>query len=215
MPQAPESERRMSRFEEHLCGRIAVLNGCLTQGQLQECLEYQKTLRGSNRRPIGEILLERGYLTEKQLTEILDVRKKKLRKMLLDSKEIVRTERTFGQLALRRGLINLDQLESALLEQQRLRRINLRLCLGDILVSLGFLTVAEVLDILTLQNNRILVCLGCESHFTVQSYSTESEYRCKNCQSLLEVPAYLDTVTTDGVLGHEDLEEAKDSVAMS
>ncbi len=194
----------MFRFDEHLFGRLAVLNGYLTQEDLQEALTIQRSLGSDERRPIGEILLEQGRITQDQLAEILEIRRKKLRKMLLDSKDLVRTERAFGRQAMKAGLIDADQLERALLEQQRLRRLNLQLCLGDIMVSLGYMTVDDVLDVLARQEARILVCPSCDSHFTVHAFSPSAKYRCKHCESVLEIPKYLDTVATDGSLGADD-----------
>jgi hypothetical protein len=193
----------MNRFDEHLFGRLAVFNRFLTKEQLQECLALQKAQDPSQRQPIGEVLVKHGYLTEKQLEEILEIRRKKLRKMLLDSKELVRTEKIFGRLALREGLITHPQLELALLEQQRLKRLNLQLCLGDIMISMGFMTLPHVLRVLSLQSSRILVCPRCDAHFTVMAYKPGRNYPCRHCKACLEEPQYLDTVATDGVIGDE------------
>ena len=195
----------MSTFEEHLFGRIAVLNGFLTMDQLKECLALQGTASSSNRPRIGEILLSRGYLNKQQLTDILDIRKKKLRMMLRDSNDLVRTEKVFGQMALRRELVSLSNLEAALLEQRRLARMNLCIGLGEVMVSLGFMKVEEVLEILSAQNQRILVCPDCDGHFTVIGFHREKQYKCPHCQESLEVPGFLETIATDGVVDDNDV----------
>jgi hypothetical protein len=203
----------MSTFEEHLFGRIAVLNGFLTMDQLQECLTAQRSATSSNRLQIGEILLSKGYLTKEQLGNILDIRRKKLRMMLRDSNELVRTEKVFGQLALRKGLVTLDRLETALLEQQRLARMNLHISVGEILVALKFMKVDEVLEILSVQNKRILVCPYCDSHFTVIGYHGEKNYECRQCEQALDVPGFLETIATDGVIDDSDVVRAGDLFA--
>ena len=85
--------------------------------------------------------------------------------------------------------------------------MNLQLCLGDIMVSMGIMEIDQVLDVLARQSNRILVCTECDFHFTVRSYEPHIEYRCKHCESVLEIPRFLDTVATDGSLDEEEVEE--------
>ena len=195
----------MSTFEEHLFGRIAVLNGFLTMHQLQECLTIHRSATSSSRLQIGEILLSKGYLNKDQLGNILDIRRKKLRMMLRDSNGLVRTEKVFGQLALRKGFVTLDRLETALLEQQRLARMNLHISVGEIMVALKFMKVEEVLEILCVQNKRILVCPYCDSHFTVIGYHSEKNYKCRHCEQALEVRGFLQTISTDGVVDDSDV----------
>jgi hypothetical protein len=187
----------MSHFDEHLFGRIAVLNGYLSKDQLHECLALQNGMEPSQRIPIGEILRSKGYLTEKQLGQILEIRKSKLRKLLRDAKEIIRNDKVFGLIAVRKGRVALDQLESALLEQQRLKLKNFQIRLGEVLVSLKCLKVADVQDILAEQGN---ICPACDCHFTIIGHSLEKRYRCSQCGEQLKSPSHLDTVVTDGVL---------------
>ena len=54
----------MSRFDEHLFGRLAIYNRILTKDQLVECLALQRVQAPDERQQIGEILLERGYITQ-------------------------------------------------------------------------------------------------------------------------------------------------------
>ncbi|MBI4583427.1 MAG: hypothetical protein HY717_05325 [Planctomycetes bacterium] len=197
----------MSHFDEHLFGRIAVLNGYLTPEQLQECLAVQKSMDPARRAPIGEILRSKGYLKGKHLSQILEIRKNKLRKLLRDAKELIKTDKVFGQIALKKGMITLEQLESALLEQQRLKLKNFQIRLGEVLVALKHLKVNEVFDILAEQNGRILICPSCDCHFTVLSYSPEKRYKCSQCDAYLKTPTFLDTVVTDGVLEDQVSEE--------
>ena len=56
-------------LEDRLTGELAVRNGLLTQAQIDEVVDLQKG--EGNGRPIGEILLERGLLTDQQLKAIL------------------------------------------------------------------------------------------------------------------------------------------------
>ncbi len=137
---------------------------------------------------------------------IREVRRKKARKMLRDHKEIERSERSFGQIALRRGRVTVDGLERAILEQERLRRLNLQFRLGEVMVALGLLPVEAVLEILAEQKKRILHCPACDGHYAVFDYREEGEYRCKKCGGSLTEPFFLDTVAVDGVI--EEVEGA-------
>lgn len=62
--------------EDSLFGRIAVLNNIITQEQLTEALEIQKSKQEFS--PIGLILLKKNYITRDHLKAILETQKKRL-----------------------------------------------------------------------------------------------------------------------------------------
>ena len=193
----------MSKFDQNLFGRIAVLSNFLTQEQLQDCLDYQKSQ--SARIHIGHILLERGYLTSEQFDRILDIRRKKIRKLLTDPDEARESDREFGALVLKEGFLNLNQLEDAVLEQQRLKRLNLRFSISEVLVSRGDLTRAQVWDIQTQQEKRVLGCPVCDGHFRIVEFDAERVYSCPRCSHEgLVPPPFLDSMLVDAVLDTEN-----------
>ncbi|MBI4613303.1 MAG: glycosyltransferase, partial [Planctomycetes bacterium] len=49
----------MSKFEDLLFGRIVERSGLASPAQVRECVAIQE---GSSGRPLGEILVEKGYL---------------------------------------------------------------------------------------------------------------------------------------------------------
>jgi hypothetical protein len=205
------------RFDENLFARIGVHNGFLSREQLGECLEEARSSPSS--RDLGTILLEKGYLTEEQLRWIQEIRRKKIRKMLRDTKEIERSEKAFGQIALRRGLVSLEDLEAAIVEQERLNRLNLQFRLGEILVSRGKLEVEQVREILGEQKKKILHCRTCDFHYNVFDPRKGEVHRCRKCGDELVEPLFLDAIAVDGVIDDglpqeeadgEDLEEAAD-----
>jgi rRNA maturation endonuclease Nob1 len=196
----------MSRFDENLYGRIALFHGFLRREQLRECLEEERATPGAD---LGKILLAKGYLTEEQLGIIQDIRRKKARKVMRDLKEVERNEKCFGQIALSGRFIDHGDLERAVLEQERLRRLNLHFRLGEVLVALGILSVEDVLEILAEQKKRILLCRACDCHYSVFGYRPEEEYRCKECGGALVEPLFLDTVAVDGVINDPGSGEEK------
>jgi transcription initiation factor IIE alpha subunit len=186
------------RFEENLFGRIGVFNGFLSRQQLEECLEEERSSEGGA--DLGTILLRKGYINEEQLGKIQEIRRKKVRKMLRDSKEIERSEKAFGQIALRRGWIQLKDLEEAIVEQERLAKLNLQFRLGEVLVSKRKLSVEQVLEVLNEQQKRILHCPTCDFHYGVFDFQEGRSYRCRKCGDSLEEPLFLDPIAIDGVI---------------
>jgi predicted Zn-ribbon and HTH transcriptional regulator len=188
----------MSKFDETLFGRIAVLNNYLSWDQLEESLQIQRT--ESPPRRLGEILVDRGYLTQEQLRMILEIRRKKIRKLLRDPQEARESDKDFGELALRAGHITLDGLETAILEQERLSRLGLHFRLGEILVAKALMQVSDVLEILRRQGKRIMLCPMCDCHFNVLGFKAGRAYRCLKCQTDLLEPKFLDTVAVDAFI---------------
>ena len=60
--------------KENRFGVVAVKGGFITPEQLTDALTIQvlEELEGNKRRLIGEILLEKGYITTDQIEEVLD-----------------------------------------------------------------------------------------------------------------------------------------------
>jgi hypothetical protein len=185
----------MSKFDENLFGRIAVINGYLSWAQLEEGLRTQRA--ESPPRRLGEILLAKGYLTDEQLKMILEIRAKKVRKLLRDPQEARESDRSFGQMALQDGHVTLEDLETAILEQERLARLGLQFRLGEILVAKSLMTVSAVRDTLRRQGKQILLCPVCDAHYNILGLKAGRTYRCARCRTNLVEPKYLDTVAVD------------------
>lgn len=79
-----QSIERPVEEEKHF-GKLAVYNQFITEDQLQTCLSIQvRTMLYQGRAPhLGEIFLERGYVTESQVKRILKFQKQKEKKGLL------------------------------------------------------------------------------------------------------------------------------------
>ena len=169
----------MLRFEENIFKRVGIFHGFIRPEHLEECLEEGRS--SAHHDDLGQLLLKKGYLKEDELTLLEEVRRKKARKLMRNVNEIRQNERVFGLIALERGLITLEQLERAILEQENLRRKNLQFRLGEVLVKQGAIPVSDVLEILAEQRKRVLLCAVCDDHYTIYDYRPEDVYRCKNC----------------------------------
>ncbi|MCZ6602133.1 MAG: PilT/PilU family type 4a pilus ATPase [Planctomycetota bacterium] len=64
-------------MEENLFGSIVLKNGLVTQEQLDECVTAQKRIYPPKK--LGEIMVERGHISDKTLASILSVQRRQLR----------------------------------------------------------------------------------------------------------------------------------------
>lgn len=190
----------MANFEEHLFGRIAVLSGYLTPTQLEECLRKQRECQVSSPIKIGKLLLEEGYLNEEQLARIVEIRRKKMRRLSRSAEEILHAERRFRKRALESKAVTPGQLETAVLEQQRLHSLNIQVPIWEVLVSAGVLEVTAALELLNREDLTILACDSCDLYFNVEGGIPLEECRCERCGEVLHQPVFLDTVSVDVVL---------------
>jgi hypothetical protein len=110
-------------------GELLVEEGLITAVQLSEALRLQAALRSYL--PLGQILLNQGWLTRAQLTAVLKRHRKSAR---------------LGELLVRAGRITPDQLRTALARQTQMRRP-----LGSTLMMLGYLTEEAMREALCAQ----------------------------------------------------------------
>jgi len=98
------------------------------------------------------------------------------------------------------GFVSWDDLECAILEQERLATMNLHFRLGEILVSMERMKFDEVLDTLRRQQKRIMICPLCDNHYNVVGFNRDRVYQCVDCQADLLEPGFLETVAVDGFI---------------
>ncbi len=148
----------------------------------------------------SEGLLERlvmnGNIDLKQAEMGRRFLKEKTRALKVSSGERFRIDRSFGQIALERGLIEVAQLEEALLEQERLRRLRLNFRIGEVLVRLQALSVDQVRSILREQGFDLSCCRECDALIEGASEDGKSG-TCPFCDGELRPPVFLDPVPAD------------------
>jgi type IV pilus assembly protein PilB len=120
----------MSSSESRL-GELLIERKVISESQLQDALRLQK--EASSYIPLGQVLIDTGLITRRQLHMFLDGTKKRSK---------------LGEVLLRSGAIDSGQLERALDEQR-----SLRLPLGQTLIKLGYLTEETMRQALCLQLN--------------------------------------------------------------
>ena len=119
-----------------------------------------------------------------------------------------------GQLAIERALVSQEHVElCARVQEQLVRQGKSKKRLGEIMVEKGFMSVAEVLDVLKIQGRQIMVCPGCGARFNVEKFEPGSKYRCKKCKTLLNVPVRLESVGVDTtIFGPKPIDPEGDTI---
>jgi len=137
-------------------------------------------------------------LTPDQADDARRFLREKSRTLRLDSGEKFKIDRSFGQIALERGWLQVADLEAALLEQERLRRLRLNFRIGEVLVRLGTLEVDQVRTILREQGFDLACCRDCDA--LVEGATTgDGGGVCPECGGELRPPVFLDPVPGDRV----------------
>ncbi len=106
-------------------------------------------------------------------------------------------DRRFGQLSLRRGWVSVGDLEVAILEQELLRRFNLRFQIGEILVCMGTLSVEQVRIVLRDQGIAQRHCEECAAIVNALELDAERQQSCPFCEGDLSEVIFLEGVRSD------------------
>lgn len=182
---------------ELLFGRIAVLLGYVKEEQLEECIGIQENLPFST--TIGELMLKKGYLNGEQVKKVLAIQEEVLREPSPKDPSHALADTLFGRIAVQYGYISRERLNECI-RQQALRRNGGRdISLGELMVEKGYLTPAQVLNILRYQGAKILICRSCGMRINLYGYDEDSRYICRKCDTELAPLDEVDYVSVDGV----------------
>jgi hypothetical protein len=180
---------------DNLLGRIALACNIVNREQLEECRQIQQ--QSANPCSLGEILLDRGWLSREQLERILDLRRKKLKKLLRTQNESRESDLEFAERALRLGVVDLDELEAGMLELEGLRAINLHFSLCEVLISRGRVDRGAMLEVLRQNEQRMLRCPACDWHYRMLKFQEGEQYGCSRCGANLVASVVLDSLVAD------------------
>jgi len=168
--------------DEKLFGAIAIGEGYISREELDECITLQ--LNSGNQKTLWEILIEKSYIDKKNTNEILE--KVEHKKTILKAKSKV--EKFFGDIAISKGYCTAEKIHAVIEEQKKQMQNGRNQRLGELCVESGVLTSEQVADILAEQDRNIVVCKGCGSAYNVEGFAAGKRWRCKVCNSILEVP---------------------------
>jgi signal transduction histidine kinase len=183
--------------DEILFGRIAVLMGFLTEEQLADALTVQGG-PASFRRRMGEILVERGHLTENQVDEILRSQQDSFARPHTRLVAHNRGEALLGRLAVKRGHLTEEQLNEGLRIQALLREGNMNVSLGQILMEQGFVRLEAIMELLALQGLQIGSCASCGGRFNVEHATGDVGPACPRCSHPLEILQHPEEISVNG-----------------
>ena len=176
-----------------LFGKIAINAGMVTSDQVEDCVRQQQEM--TEKKPLGMILIDKGFITEEQLTKIIEIQRKNLQERAIHSRE-KRDDGLFGKLVMRFSFATEEQINECIRIQAKLET-DLFLRLGEIMVKKGYLTNDQVRQILDFQRTKILTCPSCNTQYNVIMFTPGTKIRCYKCDSELAVPERLTTVAAE------------------
>ncbi|MBI3855415.1 MAG: hypothetical protein HY293_06965 [Planctomycetes bacterium] len=192
---------------ELLFGKIALNEGFCTQAHIDECTRLQLQLQSPHQPAprLGDLLVEKGYLTAQQHVRILEIQQQNLD--LVDPLVKKRKESVlFWKLAIKLGLVTPDEVNQCLRLQAEPGESR---SLGEILVFKGFLTAIQVKDILDKQLKKIMSCPACKLSFTVLTLSEGKKIDCPKCKGPLKEGKPTDSTRTDAEFATQVMRSVK------
>jgi len=193
----------MTSEEDLAFGKIALAKGMCTQEQIDECLQMQAM--SSDAPSLGELLLYKSFITPQQHAE---VEKEQKRNPPGPGAASAGPEeaKLFGKLAIQEGLLQPEVVEKCLREKSAPGETR---SLGEILVAKGYLTQAQVKDLLAKQQKKIMSCPACRLSFTVLTRSQGKVIRCPRCKGALQEGKPSASVRTDAEFATSFLRPAR------
>ncbi len=174
----------MAEEDEILLGKLALKLSFLSASQLEDALRDQDFYTPGT--PLGEILVDKGYLSKDQLERLLETQKKNLAKRDRYLNNSTRKDTLFGKIAIRLGYVDEHQMNWCLREQGKPPEQGGGRRLGAYLVENEFMTHAQVQKILEEQQRGLCECPDCDKRYNIIGYSVDTVYKCKYCN----VPLY-------------------------
>lgn len=136
-----------------LLGEIALRHGLLDEAQLDLCIQQQIDER--YRRPIGQIMLERGFVGK----EVLEALLRTQRRAIEEFERNAEYGQLFGKTAVLKRFITPEQLNQALRAQARKHARGVKAKLGQVMLELGLLTISQFWQVIHEQGD--FLCGNC------------------------------------------------------
>ncbi|MGE3166990.1 MAG: hypothetical protein AB7O52_18955 [Planctomycetota bacterium] len=182
----------MTSVETRLLARMLRQQHIVPEDQLRLLLSQLR-----DHEAVLQELLRLGLIDDEWVRAAEDHIRRRARRSSDEENDLLRGDRSFGQIALARGWADLNQVEGAILEQQRLRRVNLRFRMGEILVRNGVLSAEQVRTILSQQGYAVQSCSNCARMVNYPQAGEASEGHCGLCGGELSEAKFLDAVRPD------------------
>ncbi|HLY75472.1 MAG TPA: hypothetical protein VKU80_15225 [Planctomycetota bacterium] len=183
----------MGADQDLLFGKIAVNRKYCTPEEIEKGLSIQA--RSPDPLPLGHILVNEGFITEEQHSEILVIQRRNLSAVdpvQRASKESI----LLGKLAVRERFVTERDVNTCLrLQAQKGEKRSL----GEIMVAQGYLASKQLGVLLALQQKKIMSCPACRLSYTVLTISQGKTILCPRCRAALQEGKPTDSVRTDAM----------------
>lgn len=178
----------MANVTDLAFGEIAVHLGFVTQAQVDEAMAAQAGIRSG--KTLGEILVERKWITPEQLQRVLQHQAKLLKEIKIEDK-LRREAHMFARFAQQKGMITADQVQLAV----RLFDMGTdkSKTMAQIMIEHGMLTEEQVTEISMAQKHIKMACRQCQQKFTVVTVTQKTEIPCPKCGKMLEPASKFET----------------------
>ena len=172
---------------------LLMKNAFVTRQQLFEGIEECKS--GVSASTLFAILQSKGYIGETEINVLYEAYREKFADSGLPE---FNEDATFGEIALEKKHTTKAELWSAIQEQERRRAVGEEKRLGEILINRGTLTISQAKDVLVTQGKHILRCPACGEQYNVKNFSSDREYTCLSCGSLLSDTGEISSLEVSG-----------------
>lgn len=169
--------------DEILLGKLALTAGLVSREQLDACVKEQE----ATKRPLGEVLVKRGVLTQVDLQTLLAQQELNLQKRH-ETTLLRKQDSLFGRVAVILRMVSQDAANGAIREQARLETEGHRVRLGKVMVQRGLLTLEQVVQILDYQKKQVLYCEKCDALFNAPKSALGKSVACRYCGAGLVIP---------------------------
>jgi hypothetical protein len=193
-------------IKDVLLGQLAVEKGFLTKAQLAEVMKDQAggsddpdaTASPAKVRPLGTLLLAKGYLKEQDLVALLEEQSRRL-EAIKNVQKLQKVDYLFGQLLVKYNLATMLQINKCLEIQLKMAEKGTTPIprLGELLVEHGFVDKKTVADVLKMQDKDLLFCTGCGRQYNVVGLEEGKAYKCKECGGVMLRRAMLESLRAD------------------
>ena len=170
-----------------LVGKLALQKGIISTLQLKECLAEQAALqKAGQKRPLGVIMVGRGFMKDEELLDLLEEQRKVLAERS-NYTQVRKEDFLFGQILLKQGVATSEQINQALRSQAEAAERGETTVprLGQILIQMGVTEEKAIQATLKLQYKTLYECPGCTLKYNLVDASGEKQYRCKKCDAIL------------------------------
>jgi serine/threonine protein kinase len=170
----------MYKKGELLIGKIAIKEGLMTKEQVLDCLIAQDYNPG---KPLGSIMVEKGYITGSQLEHLLELQKKAIAETSLEAIGMPKGTFLFGKLLIQHGFATEFQVNDCLKLQGEFYELGIEPVppLGEIMVKKGYIRPETVELVLQLQNLALYTCPKCGKSASFEQKN--GEFVCATCKN--------------------------------